>query len=72
MTNSSLLPSGRRADQLRDVRNTRHYTKHAEGAVLVEIGDTKVICKASGAERVPEFLRERGHGWLTDAYGMLP
>lgn len=72
MTNSSLRPSGRRADQLRDVRITRHYTKHAEGAVLVEFGDTKVICTASVAERVPEFLRERGQGWLTAEYGMLP
>ncbi|AJY28713.1 ribonuclease PH [Burkholderia thailandensis 34] len=72
MTNSSPRPSGRRADQLRDVRITRHYTKHAEGSVLVEFGETKVICTASVVERVPEFLRERGQGWLTAEYGMLP
>lgn len=65
-------PSGRAADALRDVRITRHYTKHAEGSVLVEFGDTKVICTASVAERVPEFLRERNQGWLTAEYGMLP
>jgi ribonuclease PH len=72
MTNSPSRPSGRRVDQLRDVRLTRHYTKHAEGSVLVEFGDTKVICTASIAERVPEFLRDRGQGWLTAEYGMLP
>ena len=65
-------PSGRRADQLREVRITRHYTKHAEGSVLVEFGDTKVICTASVAESVPGFLRDRGQGWLTAEYGMLP
>ncbi|KAF1028673.1 MAG: Ribonuclease PH [Burkholderia plantarii] len=72
MTTASLRPSGRAADQLRAVRLTRHYTKHAEGSVLVEFGDTKVICTASVAERVPEFLRGRGQGWLTAEYGMLP
>jgi ribonuclease PH len=61
---SKSRPSGRRADQLRDVRITRHYTKHAEGSVLVEFGDTKVICTASVAETVPGFLRDRGQGWL--------
>jgi ribonuclease PH len=65
-------PSGRLADQLRDVRITRHYTKHAEGSVLIEFGHTKVICTASVAERVPEFLRGRDQGWLTAEYGMLP
>jgi ribonuclease PH len=65
-------PSGRRADQLREVRITRHYTKHAEGSVLVEFGDTKVICTASVSESVPGFLRDRGQGWLTAEYGMLP
>jgi ribonuclease PH len=65
-------PSGRHADALRHVRITRHYTKHAEGSVLIEFGDTKVICTASVTERVPEFLRERGQGWLTAEYGMLP
>jgi ribonuclease PH len=64
--------SGRQAGQLRPIRITRHYTKHAEGSVLVEFGDTKVICTASIAERVPEFLRDRGQGWLTAEYGMLP
>jgi len=72
MTNSTKRPSGRPADQLRDVRITRHYTKHAEGSVLVEFGDTKVICTASIAETVPGFLRDRGQGWLTAEYGMLP
>ncbi|KVD08716.1 ribonuclease PH [Burkholderia ubonensis] len=72
MTQSTSRPSGRRADELRKVALTRHYTKHAEGSVLVEFGDTKVICTASVAERVPEFLRERGQGWLTAEYGMLP
>ena len=72
MTHSVSRPSGRSADQLRKVAITRHYTKHAEGSVLVEFGDTKVICTASVVERVPEFLRERGQGWLTAEYGMLP
>jgi ribonuclease PH len=72
MTDIVQRPSGRRPDALRDVRITRHYTKHAEGSVLVEFGDTKVICTASIAERVPEFLRDRGQGWLTAEYGMLP
>ena len=72
MTSSVSRPSGRRADELRKVALTRHYTKHAEGSVLVEFGDTKVICTASVAERVPEFLRDRGQGWLTAEYGMLP
>jgi ribonuclease PH len=67
-----LRQSGRQAGQLRPIRITRHYTKHAEGSVLVEFGDTKVICTASIAERVPEFLRDRGQGWLTAEYGMLP
>jgi ribonuclease PH len=72
MTDLVQRPSGRRADALRDVHITRHYTKHAEGSVLVEFGDTKVICTASVLERVPEFLRDRGQGWLTAEYGMLP
>jgi ribonuclease PH len=72
IANSKGRPSGRLADQLRDVRITRHYTKHAEGSVLVEFGDTKVICTASVAESVPGFLRDRGQGWLTAEYGMLP
>jgi len=65
-------PSGRVADQLREVRFTRGYTKHAEGSVLVEFGDTKVLCTASIEERVPPFLRDKGQGWVTAEYGMLP
>ncbi len=72
MTDSLKRPSGRLADQLRDVRITRHYTKYAEGSVLVEFGDTKVLCTASVSESVPPFLRDKGQGWLTAEYGMLP
>ncbi len=67
-----MRPSGRAKDQLRDIRLTRHYTKHAEGSVLVEFGDTQVICTASVATRVPPFLRGTGSGWVTAEYGMLP
>ncbi|MGN6318592.1 ribonuclease PH, partial [Trinickia sp.] len=72
MTDTVQRPSGRTADALREVRITRHYTKHAEGSVLVEFGDTKVICTASIAETVPSFLRDRGQGGLTAEYGLLP
>jgi len=65
-------PSGRQPNQLRNVRLTRQFTKHAEGSVLVEFGDTKVICTASVVEGVPGFLRGQGRGWLTAEYGMLP
>src|SRR3954470_18627439 len=65
-------PSGRAADALRSVRLTRQYTKHAEGSVLVEFGDTKVICTASIEDKVPGFLKGKGQGWLTAEYGMLP
>jgi ribonuclease PH len=65
-------PSGRRPDQLRPVRFTRAYTRHAEGSVLVEYGDTKVICTASMDRGVPRFMRGEGRGWLTAEYGMLP
>lgn len=65
-------PSGRTPNQLRDIRITRRYTKHAEGSVLVEFGDTKVICTASVVNNVPSFLRGQGQGWLTAEYGMLP
>jgi ribonuclease PH len=65
-------PSGRRHDELRSVRLTRNYTRHAEGAVLVEFGDTKVICTASVEEKVPPFLKGKGQGWMTAEYGMLP
>ena len=65
-------PSGRNPNQLRDIRIIRRYTKHAEGSVLVEFGDTKVICTASVVNNVPSFLRGQGQGWLTAEYGMLP
>ncbi|ALO47608.1 Ribonuclease PH [Pseudohongiella spirulinae] len=65
-------PSQRAANQLRDIRLTRHYTKHAEGSVLVEFGDTKVICTASVEASVPRFLKGTGQGWVTAEYGMLP
>jgi ribonuclease PH len=65
-------PSGRRPDQLRPVRFTRGFTRHAEGSVLVEYGDTKVICTASIDRGVPRFMRGEGRGWLTAEYGMLP
>ncbi|MFP4903265.1 ribonuclease PH, partial [Paraburkholderia sp. BR14261] len=71
MTQSIQRPSGRAADQLREVRITRNYTKYAEGSVLVEFGDTKVLCTASVSESVPPFLRDKGQGWLTAEYGML-
>lgn len=67
-----MRPSGRAPDQLRDIRLTRHYTCHAEGSVLVEFGLTKVICNASVEEGVPGFLKNKGQGWLTAEYGMLP
>ena len=63
---------GRRGDDLRDVRITRNYIRHAEGSVLIEFGDTKVICAASVAESVPPFLRGKGTGWVTAEYSMLP
>jgi ribonuclease PH len=65
-------PSGRAADQLRGVRLTRNFTKHAEGSVLVECGDTKVLCTASVLEKVPPHVKGTGTGWLTAEYGMLP
>jgi ribonuclease PH len=65
-------PSGRAPDELRAVRLTRHYIRHAEGSVLIEFGDTKVVCTASVDERVPPFLKGTGQGWVTAEYGMLP
>lgn len=65
-------PSGRQPEQKRDIRITRQFTKHAEGSVLVEFGDTKVICTASVSPGVPRFLRGQGQGWVTAEYGMLP
>lgn len=67
-----MRPSGRNTNELRPVRITRNYTKHAEGSVLVEFGDTKVICTASVETSVPPFLRGKGQGWVTAEYGMLP
>jgi len=64
--------SGRRPDELRPVRIQRRFTKHAEGSVLVEFGDTRVLCTASVEERVPPFLKDTGRGWVTAEYGMLP
>lgn len=64
--------SDRQADALRDIRITRHYTRHAEGSVLIEFGDTKVLCTASVDEGVPSFLKGKGQGWVTAEYGMLP
>jgi ribonuclease PH len=67
-----MRPSNRAADEMRKVVFTRNYTKHAEGSVLVEFGDTRVICTASVENRVPGFLRGKGQGWVTAEYGMLP
>ena len=67
-----IRPSRRRENQLREVTLTRNYTKHAEGSVLVEFGDTKVLCNASVEASVPRFLKGSGKGWVTAEYGMLP
>ena len=67
-----MRPSGRRPDELRPVTITRHFSKHAEGSVLIGFGDTRVICTASVEERVPGFKRGSGSGWVTAEYGMLP
>jgi ribonuclease PH len=67
-----MRPSGRAPDQLRPVRITRGFTRHAEGSVLVEFGDTRVLCTASIDDKVPPFLKGKGQGWLTAEYGMLP
>jgi ribonuclease PH len=64
--------NGRAADKLRAVRFTRHFTRHAEGSVLIEFGDTRVLCTASIEDGVPGFLRGKGQGWITAEYGMLP
>ena len=70
--NAAARPSGRRPDALRPIRLQRGFTRHAEGSVLVEFGDTRVLCTASVEERVPPFLRDSGRGWVTAEYGMLP
>ena len=67
-----MRPSGRQPNDLRNVSITRNYTKHAEGSVLVEFGDTKVLCTASVEEKVPGFLMGKNEGWITAEYGMLP
>ena len=67
-----MRPSARKAEELRAVRIQRRYSKHAEGSVLIEFGDTRVICTASVEEKVPAFMRDRGKGWVTAEYGMLP
>ncbi|MDR1968503.1 MAG: ribonuclease PH, partial [Burkholderiaceae bacterium] len=69
---ASPLRSGRAPGQLRPVQITRHYTVHAEGSVLIECGQTKVLCTASVEERVPPHQRGSGQGWVTAEYGMLP
>jgi ribonuclease PH len=68
----TLRSGGRGADALRPLRITRHYTMHAEGSVLIEAGQTRVLCTASVEEGVPAFLKGKGQGWLTAEYGMLP
>lgn len=65
-------PSGRAPDELRPIQITRHYTRHAEGSVLIESGHTRVLCTASVEDTVPQFLRNTGKGWVTAEYGMLP
>ncbi len=67
-----IRPSARNNNELREINFTRNYTKHAEGSVLVEYGDTKVLCNASIVSGVPRFLKGKGRGWLTAEYGMLP
>ncbi len=67
-----MRPSGRSSNQLRPVTITRNFTKHAEGSVLIEFGETKVLCNASVEEGVPRFLKGKGQGWITAEYGMLP
>ncbi len=67
-----MRPAGRSAQQVRPLKLTRDYTKHAEGSVLVEFGDTKVLCTATVEEGVPRFLKGQGQGWITAEYGMLP
>lgn len=67
-----MRPSGRAPDELRRIAFTRHFTRHAEGSVLVEYGDTHVVCNASIEEKIPPFLKGTGRGWVTAEYGMLP
>jgi ribonuclease PH len=67
-----MRPSGRNPDQMREIKLTRNYTRHAEGSVLVEFGDTRVLCNATVETRVPPWLKGKGRGWVTAEYGMLP
>jgi len=67
-----MRPSQRQSDQLRTIRIARNFTRHAEGSVLIEMGDTQVLCTASVEESLPAFLRGKGQGWVTAEYGMLP
>ena len=67
-----MRPDGRQPNQMRPVTITRDFLRHAEGSVLIEVGDTKVVCTASVEDRVPPFLRDTGQGWVTAEYGMLP
>jgi len=67
-----MRPSGRKADELRDIKITTNFTIHAEGSVLIACGDTQVLCTASVESRVPRFLKDKGQGWVTAEYGMLP
>ncbi|HEY9031900.1 MULTISPECIES: ribonuclease PH [unclassified Kangiella] len=67
-----MRPSGRTSNQLRPITITRQFTKHAEGSVLIEFGETKVLCNASVVDNVPRFLKGKGQGWITAEYGMLP
>jgi len=68
----TMRPSGRKTDELRSIKITPGFTKHAEGSVLIECGDTRVICNATVEEKVPHFLRGKNCGWVTAEYGMLP
>ena len=65
-----MRPSGRGTNELRQIKITRNYTKHAEASVLIECGDTKVLCSASVSDRAPGFLRGKGQGWVTAEYGI--
>ncbi|TEW54214.1 ribonuclease PH [Psychromonas sp. RZ22] len=67
-----MRPSQRAPEQLRDIKITRHYTDYAEGSVLIEMGNTKVLCNASVSSSIPRFLKGKGQGWITAEYAMLP
>lgn len=67
-----MRPQGRDPKEVRPIKITRHYTKHAEGSVLIEFGETKVLCNATVEDGVPRFLKGQGKGWVTAEYGMLP